>query len=168
MNIDSTIIDHFDNETLCLPVKSPGRVTSRYGWRILNGRREWHDGLDYVSETGSNTVYAIGDSVATYDYDAYVEAERWTNRKMSGGNMIILRTRIEGAVYYVRYLHLINNYVHEGELVNKGRVIGHYGNVGYSFGAHLHIDIYKENWTKIDITPFFGKYLDRKYETDLY
>lgn len=33
-------------------------------------------------------------------------------------------------------------------MVTKGMLLGEYGDVGYSFGAHVHIDVWTADWSK--------------------
>jgi murein DD-endopeptidase MepM/ murein hydrolase activator NlpD len=134
------------------PVKNP-KITSPYGPRKLRGKKQFHDGIDFVSETGDNKVYSIGEGVVCLDFDYYENARRWIDKKHSAGNYIIIRTKIEGKEYYVRYLHIVINYVEIHQFIEEGAIIGEYGDVGYSFGAHLHLDMYNPNWRKIDPTP---------------
>jgi murein DD-endopeptidase MepM/ murein hydrolase activator NlpD len=143
----------------CIPVKSPV-VTSPYGPRVLNGQQQFHDGVDFVAcgDNGSvgsadRTVSSIGPGEVIYDKDNYQEAGRWTNPEDSAGNMVIVKTAIGGAAYYVRYLHLGINRVSVGQRVEAGQALGTYADAGYSFGAHLHLDAYTLDWTKIDPTP---------------
>jgi murein DD-endopeptidase MepM/ murein hydrolase activator NlpD len=138
---------------LVRPVIEPHVVTSPYGYRILNGKTELHEGIDYVSGA-DNRVVAIGDSKVNTDMDDYDHAKRWKDRRHSVGNYVILDVVINGVLYHFRYCHLIENYVSPGQEVKMGEVIGIYGDVGYSFGAHLHIDCYNADWTgKLDPTP---------------
>lgn len=143
------------------PVVAPGRVTSGFGPRTLNGQTQLHDGIDYVTsldkgvETSGadRSVLSICDGVVTHDQDNYNEALRWIDNHHSAGNMIIIKHNIHGVDYYCRYLHLVENSVRNGDRVEKGQVVGIYGDVGYSFGAHLHFDMYTMAWVKIDPTP---------------
>jgi murein DD-endopeptidase MepM/ murein hydrolase activator NlpD len=135
------------------PVKSWVR-TSPYGWRNLNGKRQFHGGIDLVSGAGDRTVRAMADGEVVLDYDSYQDARRWTYPPDSGGNMVILKTKIRGKFYFIRYLHLSENIVSKGQKIKQGAVLGHYADVGYSFGAHLHIDAYDGKWKPVDITKF--------------
>jgi murein DD-endopeptidase MepM/ murein hydrolase activator NlpD len=132
------------------PVKEPIRISSKYGWRTIRGKRQFHDGLDYVSDSGDQSVFSIFDGTVVFDFDDYDEARRWTDNKHSGGNMIVVKYKLAGADYYVRYLHLISNVVRKGQEVKAGQLLGTYGDVGYSFGAHVHVDVYQFDWKKID------------------
>lgn len=129
-------------------VKNP-KITSDYGIeRILpDGTKDNHDGIDFISESNERTVFSLTNGFVAYDYDDYCEAKRY-QKPNTGGNMVIITSIIEGKTYHIRYLHLAENRVSKGEKIIKGQTIGTYGDVGYSFGAHLHIDIYTADWSK--------------------
>ena len=52
------------------------------------------------------------------------------------------------------------------ETVMPGRVVGRVGNIGNSYGAHLHLTVYKAKWKEIsteDETEIdFNKAIDKK------
>jgi len=132
-------------------------ITSGYGERILHGKKEFHDGIDFKSVT-ENKVFAPCDCIVTYDMDNYEEALRWTDKHMSGGNMIIVDFQLGNTLFHMRFLHLIDNLVSVKNKLMEGDLIGHYGDVGYSFGPHLHNDLYMQsagNWIKINIENFY-------------
>lgn len=138
------------NESLSYPVSEPHTITSNYGYRILNGKKQFHDGIDWISSTDRN-VLSFADGQVTYDQDWYEESKRWTDKRHSGGNMVIIKHQILGKTYFIRYLHLKFNTVSQGQIIKRGQVIGEWADVGYSFGAHLHTDAYDSGWNKIDI-----------------
>lgn len=147
---------------ICRPVVEPHRITSPYGWRKLKGRngkvsQQMHEGIDYVSDSGSIDVLAIADGIVVLDQDDYDPAKRWTDRKHSAGNMLIVCHNLHGKQYYVRYLHLGKNTVSKGEKVERGQKIGEYGDHGFSFGPHLHVDMYDAKWKRLDLTPILVK-----------
>lgn len=142
---------------LIRPVREPHKVTSPYGWRTLYGRTQFHDGIDYVNKVDCRDVIAIADGVVCYDKDNYNDVKRWISADDSAGNFIILKQEIHEEDYFVRYLHLVKNYVAINQQMKQGDIIGEYGDVGYSFGAHLHIDFYTLKWVKIDPTPILLK-----------
>jgi murein DD-endopeptidase MepM/ murein hydrolase activator NlpD len=47
----------------------------------------------------------------------------------------------------------VENYISKGQIIRAGDLIGMYADVGYSFGAHLHLNIYNMAWRAIDPTP---------------
>lgn len=138
----------------CIPIWRPFKVSSPYGLRTLNKITKIHDGIDFVSRTGCNDVFAVYDGIVIYDQDNYDHDKRWL-KGHTGGNMVILQHRIDGEIYYSRYLHLGSNNVSIGDVVHQGTCIGEYGDFGKSYGAHLHFDLSVEKWVKIDPTLFF-------------
>ena len=136
------------------PVSGNYRVSSPYGMRTLKGQKpKFHDGIDFAGSTG-DSILAVADGVVTYDQDDYDHALRWIDKHHSAGNMVIVQHTLDGKIYYVRYLHIIHNNVSKGDKIKEGDRIGTYGDCGYSFGAHLHLDMYDSKWKKIDPTPF--------------
>lgn len=134
---------------LISPVKNY-RISSDYGKRILKGKNEFHDGIDFVSETNDRVVVAITKGIVCHDVDFYEESKRWTDKRHSAGNYVIVKHVIEGKLYYVRYLHLGENFCYEGQEVEKGEPLGIYSDAGISYGAHLHFDMYNSKWVKVD------------------
>ena len=68
------------------------------------------------------------------------------------GNMVKID---HGNGYYTRYLHLAYGTVKVsvGDKVSKGQVIGYMGNTGYSFGGHLHFEVWQGS-SRIDPTSY--------------
>lgn len=132
------------------------KITSGWGWRTLNGTRQWHNGLDFISADGSDVVMAVADGVVIHDQDNYNPTLRWdVSKPDSGGRFVIIAHTINGRTYYVSYLHLEENYVSKGERVSAGQHIGKEGDYGYSYGRHLHITLWDQNWVAVDPTPYF-------------
>ena len=134
------------------PVKSPV-ITSPYGMRMLQGKRQFHNGIDFISGEGDARVMAITSGIVVYDMDDYIPELRWRNRKHSAGNYVIIKHRIKDAWYYFRYLHLGENYLSLNEEVSAGQVIGKYADAGISYGAHLHMGAFDEKWRRVNPTP---------------
>jgi len=131
------------------------RVTSPYGVRIhpVTGVEKMHNGIDFVSRDNYSAVYSILAGKVIYDFDGYDDSKKLTDKKHSAGNMVIVECLIEGLVHYVRYLHLVENYVKAHMAIEQGSLIGKYGDVGISHGSHLHLDIFDKDW-KI-VNPVF-------------
>ena len=55
---------------MMIPIKDY-KITSPYGYRILRGKKEFHDGIDFISVTGDKNVYAIANGIVEYDMDNY-------------------------------------------------------------------------------------------------
>ena len=140
----------------CIPVWTPHRITGEYGKKrtLPDGKKDTHKGIDFVSKTGCCDVFAVYDGKVIFDQDDYDHKKRWS-KGHTGGNMLILEHRVDGVVFYTRYLHLSSNIKSKGDIVYKGNMIGTYADVGYSFGAHLHFDCFDYQWKRIDPTSFF-------------
>jgi len=139
------------------PVNKP-KVTSDFGWRILNNKKQFHDGIDFISEDKNPNVYSIFDGKVVYDFDNYIHAMRFKDTKHSGGNYVIIQSFIESEYFFIKYLHLKENYVSLNDNVIAGQKIGIYDDVGFSFGAHLHITIYNYKWKIINPNILLKKY----------
>lgn len=135
------------------PVESPV-ITSPYGPRKMWGKKELHNGIDFVDENDDRRVFAITSGLVTYDMDDYDHLKRWVSPN-TGGNMIIVKSQIGNEQYYIRYLHLVENHVAVGQYVNEGDVLGEYDDVGRSSGPHLHVDFWRLNWINFNPAPVF-------------
>lgn len=135
-----------------IPVLAPYRVTSPFGAKrnIPPWGEHTHDGIDLVSDKNRFVYVAVGGKVIA-DRDTYDHLKRWVpNSGNSVGNRIIIQSTINGKIYYSAYYHLINNYVEEGQEIEAGRILGHYDDVGMSYGAHLHFMMWNEKWNVIN------------------
>lgn len=133
------------------PVRNP-KITSNYGYRTINGENQFHDGIDYIDANGDVTVVAIADGECIYDFDKYDHAKRYNPDMVnSGGNYVILKHVLSnGLIFYSRYMHLARNVLSLGQKVKEGEEIGVYGDVGFGWGSHCHMDIFNADWQKID------------------
>lgn len=100
--------------------------TSGYGTR--DGRPHW--GQDYLATTGT-PVYSPCSCIASSGFNNTL------------GKFIIL-TDNRGVNFL--FAHLSKNYVYDLSAVALGEPIGETGNTGYSFGPHLHLEIYWGNF----------------------
>lgn len=129
--------------TFVWPAPDLTEVTSRFGWRILNGEREFHKGID-LNLPGSldfgKPVIAAREGVVTIAGDSN-----------NGYGNCVLITHADG--FSTRYAHLSEINVNVGRNVKQGQLIGKVGNTGYSFGDHLHFEI-RINGTPIDPLPY--------------
>lgn len=138
------------------PLSDPS-ITSPFGMRILNGKEQFHDGIDIVSESSDMNVYSVGEGTVVYDFDAYNSTVAWTDPKHSGGVYCMILTEVNGKQYYFKYLHLKLNNVCHGQKIPAGYIIGEWGNTGMSFGAHLHLSIYDLTWKVLDPIKVLGE-----------
>lgn len=125
-----------------------------------------HNGIDIVKKgymldnivahSDGTIVQVISDcNINTSGDSRYGSPYRDANNP---GNMVKID---HGNGYMTRYLHLTYGTVKVsvGQKVTKGQVLGYMGNTGYSFGGHLHFEVWKDG-NRIDPT----NYLD----SDLY
>ncbi|MEA2021766.1 MAG: LysM peptidoglycan-binding domain-containing M23 family metallopeptidase, partial [Candidatus Caldatribacteriota bacterium] len=103
-----------------------GRLTSPYGVRVLNGRKEFHTGIDIGSPTGTKIVAAESGKVS---YAGYMRGY---------GNVIIIS---HNGGYSTVYGHCSVRLVKKGQYVKKGSIIGKVGSTGNATGPHLHFEI---------------------------
>ena len=110
-----------------LPVEG-GWYSSNFGWRIdpFNGVRAFHEGMDFMAETGTEAHAAAGGVVAFADFHPQY------------GNMIEID---HGNGLITRYAHLSKRLVKVGDVVLSGGIIGQVGNTGRATGPHLHFEV---------------------------
>lgn len=113
-----------------------GKVSSFYGTRNdpFHGHKANHMGLDIAADAGT-PVYAMQEGVISF-----------SGNKGGYGKCV----KINHFFYLVPelpqvttlYGHLSKIYVKEGELVQRGQVIGLIGSTGRSTGPHLHYEVF--------------------------
>ena len=101
--------------------------------------QEWmnagHLGMDLSNTNKTIEIHPLATGVvfAKY-YDDY------------GALVLKIRHYVNGRYIYSTYAHLSAWYVNVGDIVNPSDVIGRMGNTGYSFGAHLHLELTTCDW----------------------
>ena len=125
------------------PFKGRFKVTSIRGNRTLNGKNEYHKGIDLVG-LDDITVYAVCDGKVRTAY-----------QKNGAGNYVVV-TMADGRRVF--YMHLKSFLVKNGAEVKCGEPVGIMGNTGYSFGAHTHLELRPAGTTSssLDICSFTG------------
>lgn len=123
------------------------RLTSPYGQRILNGVSQYHNGVDLVG-VGSTVVCSVCDGTVL---SSQIITDK-SNRTWEWGNYVSIQAS-DGAVIY--YCHLASRAVKKGDKVKKGQRIGIMGNTGYSFGAHTHFEVRRNN-KSINAAEYLG------------
>lgn len=121
------------NDFFTWPVPSLNIITSHYGQRVLNGRSEFHYGMDI---SGSN---AQGQPVISAAAGTVVETNY--SNGAAGNNVRISHVDENGYPWSTRYCHLAVIKVSVGDEVQQGDVIGAVGNTGRSTGPHLHLEM---------------------------
>jgi murein DD-endopeptidase MepM/ murein hydrolase activator NlpD len=99
-------------------------LTSIHGW---NEGGRWHNGIDLGCQNSQEIVASKG---------GYVTFAGWDTTGY--GN----RVDIDDGEDRTLYGHLDLIAVWQGQWVDQGQFIGTVGNTGYSFGPHLHLEIF--------------------------
>jgi murein DD-endopeptidase MepM/ murein hydrolase activator NlpD len=110
-----------------LPVEG-GWYSSNYGWRVdpFNGVRAFHEGMDFMADTGTQARAAAGGVVA------------FSELHPQYGNMVEID---HGNGLITRYAHLSKRMVKAGDVVLSGGLIGQVGSTGRATGPHLHFEV---------------------------
>ena len=124
------------------------RVTSPYGYRALNGKREFHGGIDVVGLADKH-VCAVADGYVAVSQ--IVTDKR--DRTWEWGNYVCV-IGDDGRQYY--YCHLSRRLVSAGQRVKRGDHVGIEGNTGYSFGLHCHFEVRESGGKVVDPTDVLG------------
>ena len=107
-----------------------------------------HLGLDF----GWCSAHCNQAIIAAEDGTVYERADGWGNTYKQGkkiyGNYVILK-HPNGD--YTVYGHMMKGViVTKGQTVKKGQILGYMGNTGYSNGQHLHFELRKGGYSKIN------------------
>lgn len=132
---------------------SINRITVPYG--------SGHNGVDMgfrspLETNPENDVYSAGRGVVIDIVDG-MDNDPSAEGVASWGNYVLIE-HTNGK--RTRYAHLMKNTipVSIGQQVYASTKIGRIGNSGYSFGAHLHFEVY-ENGARVDPTPYLTTYI---------
>ncbi|MBN1382711.1 MAG: M23 family metallopeptidase [Deltaproteobacteria bacterium] len=128
------LLDYFKEQKSILAAKPSlwpvkGWISSGFGYRKspFTGRREFHRGIDIATRAGKE-IHAPSDGIV---------AE--VSRRADEGLMIRIN---HGYGIVTAYAHLLKTKVKEGDVLQRGDVIGTVGNSGRSTGPHLHYGIF--------------------------
>lgn len=107
---------------------SAGWFSSNYGWRLdpFSGKQAFHEGVDFMAETGTPIRAAAGGVVVYSEYHPQY------------GNMITID---HGNGIASRYAHASKRLVKVDDIVLQGQKIAEVGNTGRSTGPHLHFEV---------------------------
>ncbi|OAT83701.1 peptidase M23 [Desulfotomaculum copahuensis] len=108
------------------PLPGHTALSSGYGYRYLDGKGEFHAGIDIPAPKGTPVVSAISGKVIMAHYN-------------DGFGICV---EVESDSCMTLYGHLSGVAVYEGETVSAGQTIGYVGSTGYSTGNHLHFGVY--------------------------
>lgn len=108
------------------------------------GESNFHSGIDFCGNEKSPIISYINGEVWACTYD-YSKQNTYKEKKHCYGKMMF----IKGDNGYLYLLGHLDNYVKkEGERVRPGDKVAFMGNTGYSDGAHLHLEVFKCDFSK--------------------
>ncbi len=123
------------------------RLSSPFGDRVLNGKPDFHPGMDFAVPSGTPVKATMDGEIvhsdALGDYGLTVPIEH-PNK------------------YYSKYAHLTQTHAKVGQMIKAGDIIGYSGgdtddpNSGKSTGPHLHYEIAQDK--------FLQKGWDRRFD----
>lgn len=118
-----------------------GTITDRFGWRSLG----YHYGVDISSGYGSYILASDSGIVTQAGWD-------------SGGlGLSVTIDHRNGTM--TRYGHLSDIWVSVNDGIRQGSVIGLEGNTGFSFGAHLHFELFLYG-VRVDPLQWLGRSIE--------
>lgn len=115
-----------------LPGISSSHIIGNYGDIYSDGNM--HYGMDIWADYGTPIVAAQAGQVLSAEFH------------YSWGNNVLLW---HNETFSTRYAHCSSLAVYPGQYVEAGQIIGYVGSTGYSFGNHLHFEVYA-NGTRTD------------------
>jgi murein DD-endopeptidase MepM/ murein hydrolase activator NlpD len=124
------ILKHTPN---MMPVeKENAKISSGFGWRTnpFTNRREFHAGIDISGKTGTKIIAPANGIVLRTGYDQRL------------GKYIVLQHTEEIKTIYG---HLSRIFLEEGEMIERGNILGAMGNSGLSTSSHLHYALIKND-----------------------
>ena len=170
-------------------VPEPAPQTSQWTWPIaesdyimvtsLHGRRispilryeRWHQGIDIMGVEGAQIVAAAdgvvvpADEWVEFSDGPDIQGGHWPapdghfrGHPVYGGLVII---RHEDG-WHSLYAHLDQTWVHGGQRVTAGQLIGRQGSTGASRGAHLHMEIITPDGGRVNPLLYLTPETDRE------
>lgn len=109
------------------PIKK-GWMSSPFGFRTdpFNGKKAWHNGVDFAGSSGSDVIAVAGGVVTA------------SEKRYGYGNMIEIS---HGNGVVTRYGHNASHLVKVGDIVEKGEAVAKMGSTGRSTGPHVHFEV---------------------------
>ncbi len=136
------------DRSLLFPLSMPSSISSVFGWRMHPIHNTWrfHSGTDFAAEQGTPIVAPLSGVVTLADF--------------AGGYGLTVTIDHTGGKSQTLFGHMSELFVHPGQYVRQGEVIGRVGSTGNSTGPHLHFEVRQQDaqgsWVAID--P--GRYLE--------
>lgn len=130
-----------------MAVPAYGNISASFGSRGYWTTR--HTGMDINARYGDTVRNVIAGTVIKATYDA------------SYGRIVVVR----GHGVDIWYAHLSRDYVHVGQKLKTGSKIGRVGCTGHCTGAHLHIEVRKNDLPTNPATFLWGSHRGKAGDT---
>lgn len=132
----------WDGTNFVWPVQGYTKLSSDYGYRVLNGVRNFHKGIDIPAPKGTPIYAAASGVVSTKVHSSYG---------------IAVKISVDGKMVHT-YGHMVARAdgIVDGATVQAGQLIGYVGSTGQSTGNHLHFEV-RINNQPTDPKPFFKR-----------
>jgi len=141
LKIDPSALPAKRPGVLALPVS--GILSQDYGatrFAKYGYRGKWHNGVDFAAPIGTPVFAAEkGKVIAVGDQDRYCYRGAY-------GKFIVIEHENNLTTLYA---HLSLQVVREGDIVERGGLIGYVGRTGYATGPHLHFTVYASQTFRI-------------------
>ena len=113
------------------------RITDNFGMRIypFSGTLHFHSGIDIAAEWNSRVLTTADGKVIEHWLPP--DGKKYKGDEILGGKIVI----DHGNGFETTYGHLSKTYIHEGDVVERGQIIGIVGNTGKSRGIHIHYEV---------------------------
>lgn len=134
----------FNGKNFLWPVPNYSTITSRFGWRTLYGKKNWHTGVDISG------YQILGKNIVASQAGTVIKAVTTYTPKKGYGKYVMID---HGGGYTTMYAHCTSLSVKVGQYVKRGQVIAQVGSTGNSTGPHLHFGIYI-NGKEVDPLPY--------------
>ena len=133
-----------DKYAFIWPIPGVSKISSPYGYRVINGVKDFHTGVDITGNCYGKPVVATANGKVVKVVNRYLPNQ--TGRNYGYGNYVKIQHNSAEGIYSL-YAHLKDVTVNAGDIVTKGQTIGHCDNTGWSTGSHLHFEIHINNAT---------------------
>lgn len=129
------------------------RVLETQENKMTRGFGNGHSGVDLGWQTTqTDGILAHSDGKVVFCQTGY-RNNPGASGNASYGNCVKID---HGNNYFTLYAHLSDVKVKLGQQVKKGQVIGHMGNTGNSYGAHLHFEVRHGANNCVDPAPYIA------------
>lgn len=119
-----------------------GAITSKFGYRRIFGRINFHTGLDIDGVTGDPIKAAVPGKVV------------FAGRRGGYGKLVVIKAENQNLYYYAHCSEIL---VDKGQNVAVGEIIAKVGSTGRSTGSHLHFEI-RVNHEAVDPLPVLEQF----------